>query len=122
MVPFDETPEYEEDDDDLPVPDLSALLGGGGGDDDGAPEEDRLATDSLDALRDDELSGEDGEAPIDPAKAAIIEATGEDDDDDDIEDLEELERDGFGRERDFGFDSIDDEDDEEDDDYDFDDE
>jgi hypothetical protein len=115
MVPFDDTPETDEEDDDLPVPDLSALLGGGGSDD-GAPEEDRLATDSLDALRDEELTESDDVA-VNPAKAAIIEATGEDDDDDDIEDLEELERDGFGRERDFGFDSIDEEEEEEDDDY-----
>lgn len=113
MVPFAETPEYEEEDDDLPVPDIGALLGGGA--DDADPAVDRLATDSLDALRDEELTGDDGEALVDPAKAAIIEATGEDDDDDDIEDLEELERDGFGRERDFGFDSIDDEDEDEDD-------
>jgi hypothetical protein len=117
MVPFDDTPETDEEDDDLPVPDLSALLGGGGGigADDGAPAEDPLATDSLDALRDEELTESDDVA-VDPAKAAVIEATGKDDDDDDIEDLEELERDGFGRERDFGFDSIDEEEEEEEDD------
>ncbi|MDO9356207.1 MAG: hypothetical protein Q7T55_21090 [Solirubrobacteraceae bacterium] len=119
MVPFDETPEDEEDDD-LPAPDLSAIFGGAGDDDDDDPVADKLATDSLDALRDEELTGPPGasvDTPIDPAKAAIIEATGEDDEDDDIEDLEELERDGFGRERDFGFDSIDEEEEEEDDDY-----
>ncbi len=114
MDPFDETPETEEEEADYPSTiDLGALLGGGGEAEE--PAEEKLATDSLDALRDDE--GE--EAVIDPARAAIIEATGEDEDDDDVEDLEELERDGFGREREFGFDSIDDE--EEDDDYDEDD-
>ncbi len=116
MVPFDETPETE-DDDDLPAPDLSAIFGGGS---DADPEEDKLATDSLDALRDEELApgASASDLAIDPAKAAIIEATGEDDEDDDIEDLEELERDGFGRERDFGFDSIDEEEEEdEDEDY-----
>jgi hypothetical protein len=119
MVPFDETPE-DEDDDDLPGPDLSAIFGGAGDDDDADPAEDKLATDSLDALRDEELTGAGGvtdDGPVDPAKAAIIEATGEDDEDDDIEDLEELERDGFGRERDFGFDSIDEEEEEDEDDY-----
>ena len=120
MVPHDEAPEHE-DDDDLPagVPDIGALLGGGSSDDDEDPAVDQLATDSLDALRDEELTGPGAAADlaIDPAKAAIIEATGEDDDDDDIEDLEELERDGFGRERDFGFDSIDEEEEDEDEDY-----
>lgn len=120
MVPFDETPESEEEDDDFPAPDLAALFGGSS-DDDADPAEDKLATDSLDALRDQELTAPGAAASdvaVDPAKAAIIEATGVDDEDDDIEDLEELERDGFGRERDFGFDSIDDEDEEdEDEDY-----
>ena len=116
MVPFDETPETEEEED-FPAPDPGALFGGGT-DDDADPADDKLATDSLDALRDQELTGPGASATdlaVDPAKAAIIEATGEDDEDDDIEDLEELERDGFGRERDFGFDSIDDEDEEDDD-------
>ena len=120
MVPFDDIPEHE-DDDDLAagVPDIGALLGGGGASSDEDPAADQLATDSLDALRDEELTGPGATADlaVDPAKAAVIEATGLDDDDDDIEDLEELERDGFGRERDFGFDSIDEEEEDEDDDY-----
>ncbi len=110
MDPFDESPETEEDDFPSTI-DLGALLGGGGGSEE--PEEEKLATDSLDALRDGELGEE--EAAVDPARAAVIEASGDDEDDDDVEDLEELERDGFGREREFGFDSIDEE---EDDDYD----
>lgn len=52
----------------------------------GGPEPDRLATDSLDALRDNELGGR--EAAIDPALAAVAETGGldaEDDlDDDDL--------------------------------------
>lgn len=114
MDPFDESPETEEDDFPSTV-DLGALLGGGAPAED--PVEEKLATDSLDALRDEEIVGDD--AVIDPARAAIIEATGEDEDDDDVEDLEELERDGFGREREFGFDSIDDEEEDDfDEDYD----
>ncbi len=116
MDPFDESPETETEEDDFPSTiDLGALLGGGGGSSE-EPEAEKLATDSLDALRAEEIEAD--EAVVDPARAAIIEATGEDEDDDDVEDLEELERDGFGREREFGFDSIDDEDEEdEDEDY-----
>lgn len=113
MDPFDESPETETEEDDFPSTiDLGALLGGGGAGSE-EPAEEKLATDSLDALRDEEIGDDD--AVIDPARAAIIEATGEDEDDDDVEDLEELETDGFGREREFGFDSIDEE---EEDDYD----
>lgn len=114
MAPFDETPETDDDVDFPDSIDLGALLGGAAAaQEPEEPEGDKLATDSLDALRDEETGAE--EPAIDPARAAIIEATGEDDEDDDIEDLEELERDGFGGEREYGFDSIDDE---EEDDYD----
>lgn len=116
MVPFDDTPEAEEEPDFPSTIDIGALLGGGGGEADGSTEADKLATDSLDALREEEIA--DPELAVDPAKAAVIEATGLDDEDDDIEDLEELERDGFGREREFGFDSIDDDEEDEDEDYD----
>lgn len=113
MAPFDDTPEADEEPDFPSTIDIGALLGGGD-EGDGGTEADKLATDSLDALREEEIA--DPELAIDPAKAAVIEATGLDDED--IEDLEELERDGFGREREFGFDSIDDEEEDEDEDYD----
>lgn len=117
MAPIDETPETDDDVDFPDSIDLGALLGGAAAAEEPEDDGDKLATDSLDALRDEEAGSED--APVDPARAAIIEATGEDEDDDDVEDLEELERDGFGGEREYGFDAIDDE--EEDDDYDEDD-
>lgn len=65
--------------------DIDDLFGGPDPDDEqGTPEPDRLATDSLDALRDDELGGRD--AHVDPALAAVAETGGLDAEDEDLDD------------------------------------
>ena len=105
MNEFDEDIEGD-DEDGIPAPDVSM------------PEPDALATDSLEALRDQELGGpgSSSDAAADPAMAALLE-TGALDDEDVDDDLED-ELDGFGGTRDVMFDSIDDEEEDEDDDYD----
>ena len=107
MNTFDD-PTPAEDEGGIPAPDLSM------------PAPDQLATDSLEALRDQELGAGGGasEAAIDPALAALLETGSLDEADIDLDDAED-ELDGFGGTRDVMFDSIDDEDEEEeDDDYD----
>lgn len=107
MNDFDESTPGE-DEAGIPAPDISM------------PAPDQLATDSLEALRDQELGAGGGasEAAIDPAMAALLETGSLDEADIDLDDALEDELDGFGGTRDVMFDSIDDEDEEEDDDYD----
>jgi hypothetical protein len=110
------------DDDDGAIPGVSD--GALSGRDLENPETDRLATDSLDDLREQELGAGRGGAygdrtTVDPAMAAVIEAGGaaegfEQSD----EDLLEQATDAYGATRNILFDAIDDEEEDEDDDYD----
>jgi hypothetical protein len=116
MSRFDD---FDDDDDDGEIPGASdAALPGG---DLTNPETDRLATDSLDDLRDQELrGGGDGaygdEGPIDPAPVAVIEGGGGEGFEQAEEDLIENATDAYGSTRNILFDAIDEE--EEDEDYD----
>ena len=84
------------------------------------PETDRLATDSLDDLRDQELGGADGgygdDGPIDPAMAPVIEAGGgvAEGFEQSEHDLIEHATDSYGSTRDILFDEIDEDVDDED--------
>ncbi|MFT4036515.1 MAG: hypothetical protein QM679_13155 [Patulibacter sp.] len=89
------------------------------------PETDRLATDSLDDLRDQELGSSDGaygdDGPIDPAMAPVIEAGGgvSEGFEQSEHELVQHATDVYGSARDILFDEIDEEDEEdEEDDYD----
>ncbi|MEH3052415.1 MAG: hypothetical protein PGN13_00205 [Patulibacter minatonensis] len=106
--------DFDDDDGEIPGASDAALPGR----DLENPETDRLATDSLDDLRDQELrGGGDGaygdEGPVDPAQVAVIEGGGgvAEGFEQSEEDLIENATDAYGSTRNILFDAIDDEED-----------